>query len=80
MAQKLACDVAELSEIDGVTAVEDSCESGVAYVLKCEDYNVQRVHVELLKSDKWTPRGNFKNDVSPSDSYVKATYHVDHLN
>jgi len=46
----------------------------------CEDYNVQRVHVALLRSDKWTPRENFKNDVSPSNSYVKATYHADHLN
>jgi len=80
MSQRDADDAAELSEIDGVTEVKDSCESGVAYVLKCEDYNVQRVHVELLRSDKWTPRGNFKNDKAPEHSYVKATYHVDHLN
>lgn len=80
MAQKTADDAAELSEIDGVTEVEDSCESGVAYVLKCEDYNVQRIHVELLRSEKWTPRGKFKNDVSASDSYVKAAYHADYLN
>jgi len=80
MAQQIADEMAELSEIDGVTEVKDSCEGGIAFVLMCEDYNVQRVHVALLRSDKWTPRENFKNDASPSDSYVKATYHADYLN
>ena len=81
MAQETAADDStELAKMDGVSAVEDSCESGVAYVLKCEDYDVQAVHVQLLKSDKWTPRGNYKNEVSPSDCYVKAAYHVEYLN
>jgi len=80
MAQQTADDMDELSEIDGVTEVKDSCESGVAYVLMCEDYNVQRIRVSLLKSDKWTPREGHRNDVDGSNSYLKVTYHHEHYN
>lgn len=73
-------DADELSKIDGVTEVKDSCEGGIAYVLMCDDYNVQRVRVALLKSDKWSPREGYRNDVDPSSSYVKVTYHADYLN
>jgi len=80
MAREIADDMVELSEIDGVAQVENSCESGVAFVIICEDYNVQRLRVALLKSDKWSPREGYRNDVSPEDSYLKVTYHHEHYN
>ena len=80
MAQKIADEAAELSEIDGVKDVKESCESGIAYVLMCDDYNVSRIRVSLLKSDKWSPREGYRNDADPEKSYIKVTYHHEHLN
>jgi len=80
MTATISQDAAELAEIDEVTEVKDSCEGGIAFVLMCEDYNVQRVRVALLKADKWTPREAYRNDVDGSESYVKVTYRADYLN
>jgi hypothetical protein len=80
MRQKIDGDTKELAEIDGVSEVKDSCESGIAYVLMCEDYDIQKIRVALLKSDKWTPREGYKNDVDSSNSYIKVTYHHKYLN
>jgi hypothetical protein len=79
MAQQYAAEKNELAGIDEVTDVKESCEGGIAYVLICEDYNVQRVRVALLKSDKWSPRDGYRNEVDPSNSYVKVTYTREHF-
>jgi hypothetical protein len=68
-----------LKATDGVTEVKTSQECGVAYVLMCERHNIGRVRVSMLKSDKWTPREAFRNDRSPEHSYIKVTYHSEHL-
>jgi len=70
-------DQSELEANDKVKEVKDSCESGVAYVVTCEEYNVGRLRVDFLKSDKWSPREGHRNG---EHSYLKVAYHADYLN
>jgi len=79
MARQTADEMDKLEGVEYVTDVRESLESGVAYVLQCEAHNVQRVRVALLQSEKWSPRDGHRNDVAPEHSYIKVTYHHEHL-
>ena len=74
MAELISQDQSELAQIDEVNDVKRSCESGIAYTLICDDYNIQKLRVQLLKSDKWVPREGYKNEVSPEHSTLKVSY------
>jgi hypothetical protein len=71
-------DADDLADDELVHDVLDSSENGIAFVLKCDDWAVSQLRVKMLKSDKWTPREGYRNDVSPEDSYLKVSYHIDH--
>lgn len=70
-------DVSELVANDKVKEVKDSCEGGVAYVLLCDEVDVQKLRVEFIKSEKWTPREGHYNG---EHSYLKLAYTHDYLN
>lgn len=77
MAQSLTDDKAELEANNMVNDVLDVAEAGVAYCLTCEEYDIQAIRVEMLKSGKWTPLDSHRNG---ENSYIRVSYTNDYLN